>query len=71
VRIICAAEGGANYLCRHGTNAMLQEKKDNVRVDTLRAILLYEAAFNANHKTLGRDKMMSYAEQLKVIAKEQ
>jgi hypothetical protein len=50
---------------------MIQKKKDNVRVDTLRAIfLLYKAAFNANNKTLGRE-MMYYAEQLKVIVKEQ
>jgi hypothetical protein len=47
-----------------------EKKKDNVRVDTLRAILLYKAAFNANNKTLGRE-MMYYAAQLKVIAKEQ
>ena len=32
--------------------------------------LLYEAAFNANNKTLGRE-MMYYAEQLNVIEKEQ
>jgi hypothetical protein len=49
---------------------MLQKKKDNVRVDTLRAILLYKATFNANNKTLGRE-MIYYAEQLTVIAKEQ
>jgi hypothetical protein len=60
--------GMSPTLWHHGTNVMLQKKKDNVRVDTLRAILLYKAAFNANNKTLGRE-MMYYAEQLKVIAK--
>jgi hypothetical protein len=62
--------GMSPSLWRHGTNVMLQKKKDSVRVDALRAILLYEAAFNASNKTLGM-VMMYYAELLKVIAKEQ
>jgi predicted alpha/beta superfamily hydrolase len=70
MRNIPYRNGMSPSLWHHGTNVMLQKKKDNVRVDTLRAILLYEAALSANNKTLGRE-MMYYAEQLKVIAKEQ
>jgi hypothetical protein len=55
---------------QHGTNVMLQKKVGNIRVDSLRAILLYEADFNHNNKKLGRDTMYT-AEMLKVIAKEQ
>jgi hypothetical protein len=55
---------------QHGTNVMLQKKVGNIRVDTLRAILLYEADCNHNNKKLGRDTMYT-AEMLKVIAKEQ
>jgi hypothetical protein len=49
---------------------MLQKKVGNIRADTLRAILLYEADCNHNNKKLGRDTMYT-AEMLKVIAKEQ
>ena len=49
---------------------MLEKQKGNLRVDKLRAILLYEADFNQNNKKLGKD-MMYTAEDLKAIAKEQ
>ena len=54
----------------NGTNVMLEKQKGNFRVDKLRAILLYEAAFNQNNKKLGREMMYS-AEDLRAIAKEQ
>jgi hypothetical protein len=49
---------------------MLEKKAGNFRVDKLRAILLYEPDFNHNNKRLGRDAMY-YAEDLKLLAKEQ
>ncbi len=55
---------------QQGIDVMIEKKKGNFRVDKLRAILLFEAAFNQNNKKLGRD-MMYNAEQLNQIAKEQ
>ena len=55
---------------QRGTNCMLMKKKDNLRVDKLRTILLYEADFNQNNKQAGRDFMYN-GEQHKTIAKEQ
>jgi hypothetical protein len=47
----------------------LKKKAGNLRVDKLRAILLYEADFNQKNKKIGKD-MMYTAEDLKVIAQE-
>jgi hypothetical protein len=49
---------------------MLEKEKRNFRVDKLRAILLFEAAFDQKNKKLGRE-MMYTAERLQQVAKEQ
>ena len=49
----------------------MQEKENlNLRVDKLRAIILFETDFNLNNEYIGRD-MMSKAEKVLILAKEQ
>jgi hypothetical protein len=55
---------------RKGLDIMLEKKKGIRQINTLRAILLYEADFNQNNKRLGRE-MLYTAEKIGAVAPEQ
>lgn len=62
--------GYSPSLWQLGTNCELEKKSGSIRVDLLRAILLYEIQFNMGNKILGRDSMY-FTEDLRGIAGEQ
>lgn len=53
-----------------GINVMLEQAKDNFRVNKLLIFVLYKADFNLNNMYIGRD-MMYKAEKKGILAKEQ
>ena len=53
---------------RKGIN-MIEKKKDTLKMDKLRTILLYEVDFNMNNEYMGRD-MMYKAEVAHLMAEE-
>ena len=55
---------------RTGTNSIIPKETGNYNIKRLRTILLYEADFNFNNKTLAK-RMMASAEKAGVIAPEQ
>jgi hypothetical protein len=55
---------------RKGLDVMLEKKPGIRKINTLRAILLYEADFNQNNKCLGRE-MLYRAEDYQAVAREQ
>jgi hypothetical protein len=55
---------------KKGLDVMIEKKPGSRRLDTLRAILLYEADFNQNNKRLGRE-MLLQAESHDAVAVEQ
>lgn len=55
---------------RKGLDVMLEKKPGVRKINTLRAILLYEADFNQNNKRLGRE-MLFRAETAQAVAQEQ
>ena len=55
---------------RTGTNSIIPKETGNYNIKRLRKILLYEADFNFNNKTLAK-RMMISAEKAGVIAPEQ
>jgi hypothetical protein len=55
---------------KKGLDVMIEKKPGTRRLDSLRAILLYEAEFNQNNKRLGRE-MLFQAELHEAVAVEQ
>jgi hypothetical protein len=55
---------------RKGLDVMLEKKPGVRKINTLRAILLYEADFNQNNKRLGRE-MLYRAGDHQAVAREQ
>jgi hypothetical protein len=53
-----------------GLDVMIPKKPGIRQINTLRAILLFEADFNQNNKRMGRE-MISRAEQFRAVAREQ
>ena len=53
-----------------GTEVMLEKKKEVIRVDKLRTVLLFEADFNMNNKIL-QQRTMRQGEELEILAPEQ
>ena len=49
---------------------MLEKKKEVIRVDKLRTVLLFEADFNMNNKIL-QHRTMRRGEELEILAPEQ
>jgi hypothetical protein len=56
---------------RKGLDVMLEKKPGVRQLNTLRAILLYEADFNQNNKRLGRDMLVYHFEAEGAVAVEQ
>ena len=55
---------------RTGTNSIIPKEVGNYKINRLRTILLYEADFNFNNKTLAK-RMMKATEKEGVIVSEQ
>ena len=55
---------------RTGTNSIIPKEIGNYKINRLKTILLYEADFNFNNKTLAK-RMMKTVEKVGVIAPEQ
>ena len=66
----CFETGYASSRHCRALDLAIEKKPRNFRVEKLRAIILFEASFNAGNKLFGR-QMMATAEELSLLAQEQ
>jgi len=69
--MIPAATGYSPNCWRHGLNVMLEKMPENIDVERLQIILLFEADCNQNNKWLGRVFMKISESAMNLLAREQ